>query len=185
MAYQNNIPLPNDLLSVSQGDLNANFMSIYTWAGVNHVLFDAVGQGKHNFVSMPVQMADPGTTATELALYTKTSLLSGNPEAFFQRQSNGAAIEFTSSLAATSGWTRLPSGIMLKWGQFAANPGANTVIYTGNAAAGSTFANVFSVLLTPVGTNCLFSYTSTTNLQFIMNSGAAVITNFNYFAIGN
>ena len=53
MPYQNNIPQPTDQLSVSQGDLLNNFASIYTLIGVNHVQFDASGQGKHFFAEFP------------------------------------------------------------------------------------------------------------------------------------
>ena len=185
MAYNNNIPQASDQLSQSQADLLANFQAIYNLVGVNHVNFNAVGQGKHNFVSMPVQGGNPGTNSTELALYTKTSALTALPEAFFQRESNGSAIEFTSALQAASGWTRLPSNILIKWGVAAANPGANVITYTGNALPGSTFSNVFSVLLTPVNSSSQINFVSSTTTQFTMNSNAGGVINFNYFAIGN
>ena len=67
------------------------------------------------------------TAAGEMTIYTTTSALSGNPELSVREESSGTEYEFTSKTAASDGWTRLPSGILLKWGQTSVLvAGANT-----------------------------------------------------------
>ena len=55
MAYNNNIPLAADQLSVSQADLLNNFATISTYLNVNHVDFNGADQGKHKLLTLPVQ----------------------------------------------------------------------------------------------------------------------------------
>jgi hypothetical protein len=73
MAYQANIPQPGDLLSQSQSDLLNNFMALQTLIDINHVDFASGDQGKHKWVTFPVQGAIPpagsGFLAGELGLY--------------------------------------------------------------------------------------------------------------------
>lgn len=117
----NNVPLAGQTLGVTRNPINQNFNVIDTAFSINHVDYNAPDQGKHKFLSMPVQGAAPATTATELGIFTQTSALTGVPEWAFRRANNGAVIEFTSSTQANNGWTRLPSGILLKWGQIGGN----------------------------------------------------------------
>ena len=70
MAYNPNIPQATDTLNSSQGDLLANFMAIQTLIDVNHYDFASANQGKHMFVTMPVQTQSPGTALGEMALFT-------------------------------------------------------------------------------------------------------------------
>lgn len=117
-TYNPDIPQPGDNPSQSQDLILQNFQVINTAFNLNHGhLDDASLQGKHLFMQMPAQSSAPTTLANEGALYTRTSTLSGLVELVYERQSNGTTIEFTSSLQATNGWARLPSGILLKWGQ--------------------------------------------------------------------
>lgn len=116
--YNPNIPASNTNPSQDQPLIQQNFETINTAFNLNHgQLDDASIQGKHLFMQMPAQVSTPTTLANEGVLYTKTSTLSGLIELVYGRQSTGTQIEFTSSLSATNGWTRLPSGILLKWGQ--------------------------------------------------------------------
>ena len=64
MAYSPNIPQPTDIPANSQPQLLANFQGINTLINVNHIGFDVTDQGKHKWVSMPVQLAAPGTTVS-------------------------------------------------------------------------------------------------------------------------
>lgn len=145
MPYQENIPQPTDIISTSQNDILVNFQTIHTAWDINHVPFDAVGQGKHNQVSLPIQAVDPAAVAAEMQVYTKTSTLSLLPEMFIRRAA-GAVVEFTSSLNAVTGWTRLPSGILLKWGTGNANGSTQTVFPVG--ATIPVFAAIYNVQLT-------------------------------------
>lgn len=148
MAYNNNIPLANQRIKDSQQPINDNFSAIQTLINVNHGTFGAPTQGKHLFLSMPVQAVSPATIAGERAIYAKTSALSGAPELFVRAQSNGAEYEFTSSVQGTNGWTRLPSGILLKWGQASANGDFGLLFPV--AANTPVFTAIYVVLIDPI-----------------------------------
>lgn len=116
MAYNENIPQASDNPSQSQAQILDNFQEISTAFNTNHGNFNAGNQGKHSFLQMPEQSSPPSTSSDEMGLYIKESSLTSLAEMFIRRESNGTEIEFTSFLGAANGWTRLPSGILLKWG---------------------------------------------------------------------
>lgn len=118
MAYQNNIPQPNDRLKNSQDDILQNFIEIQNLIDVNHFPFGDVNEGKHRFISLPQSAADPATAVSEFAFFSKLSALTGQTELFSRRPTNGNVNSITERLDGTSGWTRLPSGILLKWSEF-------------------------------------------------------------------
>ena len=147
MAYSNTIPAANDLLSQSQQDLLDNFVSIQTLIEVNHEAFGAADEGKHKFVSMPEQGADPATTADEIAIYTKQSAVSGNAELFLRNENNGSVVEFSVSIKANPGYTILPSGVIFAWGSGTINVGnANSAAINFHTAFP---AAILSVQMTP------------------------------------
>lgn len=148
MAYKNTIPKPTDKLRDSQNDILNNFASIKAAFDINHVTFDLADQGKHNYISMPEQAVAPATAAAEGAIYSKQSTLSTVTELFFRRESSGDEIEFTSSLQAANGWTRLPSGILIKWGSD--NATGNATITFPVAATIPVFTSTYAVFLTVV-----------------------------------
>jgi len=143
MPYNPNIPQANDQISVSQGQLLANFQSINTYLTVNHVPFPAADMGKHAFVEMPLQAAAPVSAANEQSFYNlipTANPLTAIPELFLNKQSNAGVMQIpmASSILSTAtpgngapGWTYLPSGIIIKWGIVAVigNAGGGTAIY--------------------------------------------------------
>lgn len=193
MPYNANIPQATDVLSQSQADILANFQDIFTLVGVNHVNFGAVGAGKHNFVTMPVQGASPATIAGELALFSRTSAITGNPAMAWRQQTNGAVIEFTSAGSLVSGWFITPSGITVKWGTASATGAAAvnfpTIDGGGQAIPAFTLAPV-NIQFSPIGGGDTFvSLVSATNLLMNVNctartSTSAVLVNFSWLAIG-
>lgn len=192
MAYNNAIPQPNDDISVSQAQILANFSAISTAFNLNHVNFNATEQGKHAFVEMPNQNAVPPVTiANETGLYCNTSTLTAQPELFFIKQNgttappplnNANGYEITSSNYTSPGWTRLPSGILIKWGTFSTASGTPYLFDV--AGTIPAFAVCYNVQLT--GTSALlqtFSVSAVTNLQFTVTSGSTPCQGY-YFAIG-
>lgn len=149
MAYNSSIPQATDIPATSQADLLANFQAIKQLIDVNHATFSHANEGKHNLVSFPVQAALPTTAVGEVALFSRTSAFSGIPELCVRFENNGAVSEFTSGLAATNGWTRLPSGILLKWGIGVAN-GDSTVTFP-VAPTIPAFTALYNVQLTVIG----------------------------------
>ena len=73
MAYDPNIPLPTDLLSVSQNDIKNNFTQANTSFGIDHYPFDdgTANNGKHNQVTTPliVGSTHPATAVNEPKFY--------------------------------------------------------------------------------------------------------------------
>ena len=195
LNYDNTIPQANDEPSNSQPLILENFQSIQSLIEVDHVTFASDDHGKHNKVTMPVQAASPTTLATEMALFTRTSTLSGNPEMALRREANTDVIEFTSREANTDGWTRLPSGILFKWGNvIAPAAGLSTYVFPVGPTI-PVFTTVFNIQITtayfnitdvPNGFVRLNGYN---NLNFSVfgssrSNAGALSVNYQYFAIG-
>jgi hypothetical protein len=141
----NDVPLAIQTLNATQNPIRANFQTIDAAFAIDHVPYAAAGQGRHNKVSFPVQAAAPVTAADEVALFSAVSALSALPELSFRRSAAGAAYEFTSCAAASPGWARLPSGILIKWGS-SNMPLAGFNVYTFPVAAGiPAFAHVYAI----------------------------------------
>lgn len=100
--YVSNIPQPGDAKSVSQGQILDNFLYL------NDLVL-----GKNKFILFtPEQAAAPATGALEMSLYTKHV---GAAPAMFINSTVGGEVNFTTASKATSGWCRLPCGIVLLW----------------------------------------------------------------------
>lgn len=195
MAWNPNIPLATDFPSTSQSQINDNWSEIDTLVTVDHETFNQAANvvGKHKFVTFTRQGADRPTNNpnTNIALYSKLSAISGESELFFRRENNGSITEFTSSSATQSGWTRLPSGILIKWGIASAN-GLTTINFPG--APAPVFSNVFAIQITtrdsaPDQNHFAFlAARGTASFQAYGVQRTTLTTanvNFDYLAIGN
>lgn len=145
MAYQNDIPKATDRLKDSQSDLLNNFASIYNLVNQDHVIFDAVGQGKHKQVSLPVQSPAPTFAAGEVGLYSFLDPTTSKNELYINKTNQVTVTQIPASasllsisstpVAGSNGWTYLPSGILIKWGITTVSIGSlqaiNTTIATG------------------------------------------------------
>lgn len=161
MAYNSAIPQPTDRISASQAQLLGNFQAIPTLLAVNHGIFGAADEGKHKFVTMPVQTGDPGTLAAEMALFSKTSTVTTFPELFVVSESMGTVLPLSGSVLRNSpainetgaGWCFLPGGLILYWGRETTNAGpgnANAVIDLSVGANRPTISQILNVQVTIV-----------------------------------
>lgn len=211
MAYNANVPQGTDRISDTQQPILDNFIAIQTLIGVNHENFASVlGEGKHKFLQMPAQVPTIPTSATEVGLYAKNDPTTGSPALFFQKSNLAAdsGLSFTeyentlpgapTTTQAASGWTRLPSGILVKWGSDGTFSVTTTVTRTVDAATpGPNFTQrLWNVLV--FGTSSptdLFNYSLNTfapggsNTQFVVRvtrGGAAATSNarFNWLCWG-
>jgi hypothetical protein len=171
MAYNANIPQPTDLLSQSQSDLLNNFMALQTLIDVNHVDFASGDQGKHKFLTLPSQGAIPpagsGFLATELGLYNAVYATTTQQELFINKTNQATVVQIpltastlstSSAPAANSGfWSYLPSGLLLKAGNFVNTSSGLTTV---NITVGPNFTQILSVLV------CPFSGSTTGDLNF-------------------
>lgn len=151
MPYNNNIPLATDVISASQQQLLDNFAALQQLFELNHVNFNQAAQGKHKWLTMPSQVAAPATLAGEIALFSRTSAYTTQPELCVRKENNGAVIEMTSSLGANPGWAFNSSGILFKWGSLTAlavdYPVGTTVAFP-VAATIPVFGTVLNALVT-------------------------------------
>lgn len=186
MAYNSNVPNSTDRINTTQQPIKDNFVQIETSFEANHIDLNAgANTGKHKFVQMPEQGAAPATALNEGALYTKESSSSGTPqtELFFRRENNGTEIEVSGALAAAIGWTLLPSGILIKWGN-ATTDGAGNITVNMNAS-GQAFATAYIVTITPRSTGN-FSYSaSVLGGTSISGSISGSNIDFYWYAIGS
>lgn len=73
MSFTINIPFPGETLGQSRQQVLDNFLNYFNTMSVNHVAPNASGQGKHKFVTMPVQSPNPANPlAGEGLIFTKT-----------------------------------------------------------------------------------------------------------------
>jgi hypothetical protein len=190
----NPVPQAAQTLAQTQNPILVNFATIATAFAIDHVDYNIAQQGMHNQVTMPRQVGDSATAGNNVALYAKLNAAGSETALFFRKQTNGVIYDFTSSLQNLNGWTRLPSGILLKWGQFNANAGATTTINYPVGAGIPVFTAIYNVQCTslngagagtqaPQLTNLLVGSFDIFNRTIGLPVGA---TNgpFNYFAIG-
>jgi len=192
-TYQQNKPAATDQLSVSQGDLQHNYQAIKALIDINHSTFNggASPEGKHikadytNEATRPGPEAHPTVAANDVTIYNNGSEL-------YVKKTGVAGVAGTPFTAATitndTGWTYLPSGALMKWGQ-ATYTGAGVVTFDATHAftvrpsvTVSAFKNIvpynYAVTLTAVTTTTFSVYCSTRT-----GTGPANTT-FNWIAIG-
>lgn len=189
----NNVPVTAQSLGASRDLINQNFSVIDTGFSVNHIQFnDGSGnQGMHAFLQMPSAVPVIATAVNQIGLYCNTGPISGNPELFFQRpgQAANTGYTITERTASSPGWTRLPSGILLKWGTqaFTGTPSATVNIN----AVGPNFGTVLNIQITPFNGapyNQIIAVTAQTLINFTASSGNGSnipnTTSIYYFVIG-
>lgn len=169
MAYQNNIPQATDQLSVSQADILNNFAALSTFLNINHVDFASGDQGKHKWVTLPVQTPSPPIAfgAGEVAIYSFLNPTTSQNELYINKTNQvtvkqipatASILSLTSAPASNAGgWTYLPSGLLLKFGSSA---GTLSGLVTVTPTDGPAFTQMLTVLVTP------YNGTSTGDLNF-------------------
>jgi hypothetical protein len=174
-----NVPNPGQTLGNSRPSINSNFAVIDAAFIVDHEDYNTTNQGMHNRVSFLSQNPVPVPQAGIVQLYSQISTITNQPELVFTHQAGSTApiaaqiVEFTSAGWANPGWTRLPSGILLKWHAGINFTSLSTVTVNLNVdVAGSpNFTNVFAVF--PSTTESSANYNTVIGIQSIV--GPSVI----------
>ena len=192
----NNVPVPGQSLGSSRDLINANFATIDTAFSVNHSPYnDGSGnQGMHAFIQMPAATPVLTTPAGIVGLYAKNGPISGVPELFFQRQNQAAntGYSITETTGTTNGWTRLPSGILIKWNSSVSIAGAATTTISVNTV-GPDFVAVYTVLISSINSaldyDHVISVQSFTAANFVVGTNASLgvpsaTSSISYLAIG-
>ena len=201
MAYQSGIPEATDRKNASQSAIKDNFGALKTAFETNHGAFNGGIQGKHTIVALPQQTTSgtvpPATSATEMSIYCKTN---GASPALWIRPTGQAAglqtpdldIDFTTYGDTATGWSRLPSGLIIKWGTgtVGAANAEGTAIYDSTVP----FSNFFIALisregnLADAGAFWIKEGQSVANKKLqltVCNVSGKNPANFYYLAIGN
>ena len=186
-TFQPGIPLPNDRLSKSQQDLLGNNRQLDTSFGINHYAFSdaSTNNGMHKVCQLVEQNPAPAQPVggTDI-LYT---FVTPQPlgELFFRRGGVSNPIQMTSGniLDATNGYTFLPGGLLLQWGQ--------TASLTVNFPTPFS-APPYSIQLTPIAvqgsgariTLSLFSKSTTQFVYQLLTAGTVTVGAVVWMAIG-
>jgi hypothetical protein len=133
MAYDATIPKATDVIAQSQIDLQNNFGALKTLIDINHVDFsNTADQGKHYKVTFPVQGGAPVFLAGELGVYNLAYAPTGSNELFITNASGSSypitASSTTGAPVASFGWTWLPSGMKIVWGQSTIVAGGTLIV---------------------------------------------------------
>lgn len=211
MAYNQDIPAATDALAQSQQDIQNNFLSIYNAFNINHVTFNAgADMGKHKWITLPKQNSTPPIVfaQAEMAMYSAQCPYNAVVNEIFINKSNEdptdlmnvVQVPMTASILSVAaapgnnvdGWTYLPSGILLKWGNVSANGNTNIVFPV--SASVPVFTDVMSIQLCPYAnsttdTNTFVRLSAFTNVGFQCYGSARTTTTaaavtFQYLAIG-
>lgn len=134
MTYSN-VPLTGQTLGNTRNPINSNFSLIQTAFSLNHYSIGSAGgsnSGKHKIVSMPQQSASPDTASLEIATYCLRDPNNPNePNLFLVAQNSSTSpgpiykyqltktitSQFAGFNARPNGWTFLPGGIIMQYGQ--------------------------------------------------------------------
>lgn len=201
-------PTSGQSLDETRDAIRNNFSFINTGFLANHVeLNTGANSGKHTAIKLVNQQnapSAPATIAGESCIYSAPSLSApNNPALFFKGQNLAASnngYNFTSSIIDStptdnsSGWTRLPSGIILKWGFATVSPNSLSAVIsfaTGTGVPSFQFLPSATVSLTsPNTTNhgmdkALFVADLSTTTIKVYNANANGSTRtWYYFVIG-
>ena len=123
--YTTNIPVATHTPAQDQGNMQINCTSVSQIIGTDHLTFKtatgALIDGMHTVIHMENQTSDPPAVAGTGELYTKeVTFNSVIDSALFFRSESGTITQIVGSnntLAAASGYTTLPGGIILQWGK--------------------------------------------------------------------
>jgi hypothetical protein len=193
MSFQYNLNLPNgpDNPSNDQPGMQTNTKAVNDLLAVDHIEFNLSNGGFHKQVHMPVLNSRPIGIANEGTVYTKTAATtpSNNESTLFYNPDNtlneyqltrtittqfskfATNTNYITPITTNGGWTFLPGGMLLQWGNInpTHNPGTTTVNFP------IAFTNVpYSIQITAT----VISSGSSNDQTAAIVSGSTTTTNF-------
>ncbi len=194
MTFTTNIPVTSDSLGGTRDRIRTNFVQIAAVEAVNHVAFNALGEGKHKFLQMPETTASgsgiPATAANEGGVYVDVGTSPAQSNLFFRGESNGFSYQLTRAISAstgrfgnntayaanhTGGWTFLAGnatdgGLIIQYGA-RTSPGSSGTI---------TFPVAFTTGYYSITIGVSRNNSSSTQNVYIDNSVAPSLSSFSY-----
>lgn len=173
MAYNQNIPQGSDKISVSQSDILGNFQALAPF-----------GNGYAEFA---LQGSVPSFSGTSNGMYTFLYATTAVDELFIHKHSVDAPtnIPFTASkmsntavVSCASGWSYLPSGLLVKWGVYHPSNGSIALVPVNSLSGGPVFNTIFQTYVTPGWTG---SASDSASIPVYVQGGGTTAGNFNVF----
>ena len=145
MPTYNDTPQATEARNATQPLIRQNFTSISTTLDVNHGgITAATDFGKHIKVDLTNIIAEPTAIAGQLVSYNFLNVITGKQELYVKRNGE-TGVPITARGGTTTGWTYLPSGLILKWGTDLAAAGLSDYTFPGGAPA---FTTIYSIQIT-------------------------------------
>lgn len=189
MPYNTTIPATGHSGAQDYQGMQQNFSQIQTSFSVDHEPLASGGgiDGKHKKVSLQIEGSDPGSTSSEMVLYSKTS--SGSSELFLQRDSVATAIQLTkgtvnitgnSATPPSKGHSFLPGGLLIQWGSLTATSGGTAFTFD------VSFTSIFALVggLQAAGAQASVFGSVSTSGAIAYNAVGGGSQTMNYIAIG-
>jgi hypothetical protein len=158
------VPLSGQTLGQTRVPIRTNFTVISDAFQIDHVAYNAAGQGKHKWITFPVQVqatAQAALTYPDIGLYSSLYATTGINELFFRNSGNVVPdVPFTASAYAPNGFAYLPSGILLKWGTSGVNDNSTNNIPL-NAAGTPLFTSILSIQVSLLSNQTVYPGTAT------------------------
>ena len=190
MAYSDT-PLANEALKTSQPKIRTNYSDIQTAFSVNHSPVSGANNGKHTKVLFPEGAAQTAAV-NQIVMYAQEYTETTETE-LFVRKNAVAGIPFTAYgsnviSGATVYWTFLPSGVLLKFGNFSFSGTASAEIDLNAAGPTFTAASIFSGVATANNATSITSGVSfDTGVNFAkmtLHKGVTTSLPVSFFVIG-
>lgn len=205
MTYSSDVPISGDTLGGTRDRIRTNFQEIASVEAVNHVAFNAIGEGKHKFLQMPEVTASgagiPTTLANEGGLYVDVGTNPSESNLFFRAESNGFEYQLTKSISTgtarfannsvgyiannNGGWVFLAGGMILQYGRRTSPGSSGTVTFPIAFPSGNS---PFSIVVTNERTSARSANLNSTGISstgfsyFMETSGSVAL---DWIAIGN
>lgn len=183
MSFNSQIPQPNDQLSVSQGQILANFAALGAIAGNSNPSSSALNSSAgFNFIYLPVQPSVITFPSGSIGLFSFLNTNTSINELYVNR--NGTAVPMTASYqVSATGWSYLPSGVKMVWSKVNSGNIGTTPIVFSSIPNFPGFTNVFTINVS-TSTNVNAWITSFSTTGFTLNlSGAS--SPWYYTVLGN
>jgi len=196
MTFNPNIPQGSQQISATTSGIQTNFSQSNTAFGVDHTPFDTLAnQGYHKKATLVQQSVDPGSVALADILYTKSVTYpnaAGTFNELFMRRASGDAgtiVQLTTGPANPSananGYTFLPGGIILQWGNYTINsPNTSLAVNFPIAFPNTCWSLVITGLSPTAGQTAAYGSLSRTGFTGLKATALASVF-YNYIAIGN
>jgi hypothetical protein len=194
-TFDTSVPAANNAPKNDQPIMQINNASTSGLIAVDHVGFNFPNGGYHNIIHQTPQ-SDPVSIPSIGQLYSK--LLSGNTQLFYE-SSNGVITQLTgpnATLAASDGYTWIPGGILIQWGQVIQSFSSGSTTGTTNfplafpngsfIVTGNPLVSFASLPSSQASVNIRSSTLGgTTSFQWQFYTNSSQYIGFTWFAIGN